>query len=175
MSELPGKGVEEAPDDAARTGAALERAVLAITRWASRPDVRRRMLADEGGAFSATDTWLLGHLMECGATRMRVLADWQGVDKSTMTAHVQRLEARGLVVREADPGDRRAVLVRATPDARRALDRNSATARALLGELVGKWSARERTELTRLLGRLVAEIEAEGGGRAGDAPDCAAR
>jgi DNA-binding MarR family transcriptional regulator len=103
--------------------------------------------------------------VEHGAVRMRVLADWQGVDKSTMTAHVRRLEERGLVVRQPDPGDRRAVLVRATPDAERAIDRNSATARALLGELVGEWSPRERTELTRLLGRLVAEIEAEGADR----------
>ncbi|PPF60750.1 MarR family transcriptional regulator [Clavibacter michiganensis] len=168
MSELPG-------EDGASVGAAMERAVLAITRWASRPDVRRRMLADEGGAFSSTDTWLLAHLTECGATRMRVLADWQGVDKSTMTAHVRRLEERGLVIREPDPDDRRAVLVRATPEAERVLDRNSATARALLGELVGEWTARERTELTRLLGRLVAEIEEAGGGRTADAADRAAR
>lgn len=162
MSELPGTGAAEAPDDAARTGEALERAVLAITRWASRPDVRRRMLAEETGAFSSTDTWLLGHLVECGATRMRVLADWQGVDKSTMTAHVQRLESRGLVAREPDPDDRRAVLVRPTPEARRALDRNSATARALLGELVAEWSAPDRGRLTRLLDRLVVELAAEG-------------
>ena len=164
MSELPGKSGAKDPGGVA-VGAAMERAVLAITRWASRPDVRRRMLADEGDAFSPTDTWLLGHLVEHGAVRMRVLADWQGVDKSTMTAHVRRLEERGLVIREPDPGDRRAVLVRATPDAERAIDRNSATARALLGELVGEWSPRERTELTRLLGRLVVEIEAEGAER----------
>ena len=168
MSELPGTG-------GADVAAAMERAVLAITRWATRPDVRRRLLADEGEAFSSTDTWLLAHLAEGGATRMRILADWQGVDKSTMTAHVRRLEGRGLVIRESDPDDRRAVLVRATPDAERRLERNSATARALLGELVGEWTERERTELTRLLGRLVAEIEAAGGGRADDAADRAAR
>jgi DNA-binding MarR family transcriptional regulator len=152
----PVSGAAEPP-----VGEAIERAVHAITRWASRPDVRRSLLAEGGEQFSPTDTWLLGHLAEGSAMRMRQLAEWQGVDKSTITAQINRLESRGLVVREADPSDRRAVLVRATAEAHDIVASNSATARALLDTLVASWSTAERSQLAALLDRFVAELDPE--------------
>lgn len=44
------------------------------------------------------------------------------VTSGTMTNRVDRLTERGLVAREADPGDRRGVLVTLTPAGRRAVD-----------------------------------------------------
>ncbi len=52
------------------------------------------------------------------------------VTSGTMTNRVDRLTARGLVARLPDPGDRRGVLVRLTPDGKRTVD-------AAFEELIG--------------------------------------
>ena len=49
-------------------------------------------------ALSATDAWLLGRITDTGPVRLSALADWQEVDRSTMTTQVRRLERLGLVV-----------------------------------------------------------------------------
>src|SRR5919107_1853678 len=98
----------------AEAATALERAVPMLSRWFTRSDVRRSMLADTDSALSATDAWLLGRITDTGPVRLSELADWQEVDRSTMTTQVRRLETQGLVSRVADPDDGRAVLIRAT-------------------------------------------------------------
>src|SRR3954454_2076744 len=102
------------PGTAADAAAALERAVPMVVRWFTRSDVRRAMLADAEPALSATDAWLLGRITDTGPVRLSALADWQEVDRSTMTSQVRRLESLGLVARATDPLDGRAVLVKAT-------------------------------------------------------------
>ena len=92
----------------------LERAVPMLVRWFTRSDVKRAMLADAEPALSWTDAWLLGRITDTGPVRLSQLADWQEVDRSTMTTEVRRLENLGLVDRGADPRDGRAVLVSAT-------------------------------------------------------------
>ena len=85
-----------------------------LVRWFTRSDVRAAMLADADPALSATDAWLLGRITDTGPVRLSALADWQEVDRSTMTTQVRRLERLGLVSRGPDPEDGRATLVRAT-------------------------------------------------------------
>ena len=46
--------------------------------------------------------------------RQRELAEAMGVEDATMTRHLDRLEADGLVTRRRDPADRRAFLVELT-------------------------------------------------------------
>src|SRR3954452_21980614 len=98
----------------AEAAAVMERAVPMVVRWFTRGDVRRAMLADAEPALSATDAWLLGRITDTGPVRLSALADWQEVDRSTMTTQVRRLESLGLVSRTADPLDGRAALVKAT-------------------------------------------------------------
>ena len=99
----------------AEAAASLERAVPMLARWFSRSDVRSSMLANTDPALSATDAWLLGRITDTGPVRLSELADWQEVDRSTMTTQVRRLETQGLVSRAADPRDGRAVLVTRNP------------------------------------------------------------
>lgn len=47
------------------------------------------------------------------ATRLAALIDY---DRPTMTGVIDRLEAKGLVMREVDPNDRRARLLFLTPE-----------------------------------------------------------
>ena len=52
-----------------------------------------------------------------GAVRQTVLAERMGVEAMTLSTYLDRLEARGLVERVADPVDRRAKLVHVTESA----------------------------------------------------------
>jgi DNA-binding MarR family transcriptional regulator len=143
-------------------GDTLERAVSALLRWVTRPDVRRSLLSPEGHNLSTTDTWLLGRVTDRGRCRVSDLAAWQGVDKSTMTAQVQRLERHGLVSRRRDEQDRRVVLVEATPAGRAVHEKNKRAARDVVDALVADWPKREQAELVRLLNRLIPRLEGAG-------------
>ncbi|MBA3719377.1 MAG: MarR family transcriptional regulator [Nocardioidaceae bacterium] len=82
------------------------------------------------------------------------------VTSGTMTNRVDRLVARRLVGRRADPTDRRGVLVRLTPRGRAAVD---AALDALLGserELLAALSTRERDRLGALLRVVIAPFDA---------------
>jgi DNA-binding MarR family transcriptional regulator len=80
-------------------------------------------------------------LFEEDGLRMGELARRAHLSKQTMTALIQRLERDGLVVRHADPGDRRASVISLTdrghrfrPVAEAAMRRLDAQVRARLGD-----------------------------------------
>ncbi len=77
-----------------------------------------------------------------------------GVDRTTMVALLDGLEAKGLVARHAHAGDRRRNVVGLTADGRAALVRavraSDEAERQLLAELDDAESAQLRTLLTRL-------------------------
>ena len=147
------------PDAAADAATALERAVPMLARWFSRSDVRRAMLTGSDPALSATDVWLLGRITDTGPVRLSELADWQEVDRSTMTTQVRRLEARGLVSRAQDPRDGRAVLVRATRSGAARHRRTKQTARRVYEELLVGWSEDDLRQAARVAARLVETLE----------------
>ena len=79
-----------------------------------------------------------------------------GVDRTTMVALIDGLEAKGLVARRADAGDRRRNVLELTGDGRTALVRavraSDEAERQFLAELDDAESAQLRTLLTRLAG-----------------------
>ncbi len=56
----------------------------------------------------------LAHAARTGAVRQNVLAERMGVEAMTLSTSLDRLEARGLDLRQPDPADRRAKLVQLT-------------------------------------------------------------
>ena len=63
--------------------------------------------------------WLVLTALSDGARRTQLeLARLLGIDKTTLTAVLDRLERAGLVVRRADPADRRARIPEATAEGR---------------------------------------------------------
>jgi DNA-binding MarR family transcriptional regulator len=84
-----------------------------------------------------------------------------GLSHSGGVRIVRRLAARGLVVREPDPADRRAVRLHLTADGRRAARRLLAGRQEALAELLAPLDARETTDLERLLERLLAAVTDE--------------
>jgi DNA-binding MarR family transcriptional regulator len=93
-----------------------------------------------------------------GATQ-REIGDLLQVSPPTVTSMLKRMEAHGLVARDADPADRRVTRVRLAP-------RGDELERSLRGILAGRVDAildampvDERTELARLLGCLADRMD----------------
>ena len=103
---------------------------------------------------------LLIHLAKAGPQRSTDLATHAHLDASTVSRHLARLEADGLIVREADATDRRAQRVSLT-------DAGFAEARAAIADIVRRnellladWSEDDRRAFARLLTNFVSRFEA---------------
>ncbi len=81
------------------------------------------------------------------------------VTSGTMTNRVDRLAGRGFVERMPDPGDRRGVLVRLTPEGRRTVDSALSALLDRERELLGGLEGPEQARLAGLLRALVAPFE----------------
>jgi DNA-binding MarR family transcriptional regulator len=98
--------------------------------------LRRLTLTRTGLSLTALGT--LASLRRQGPTRLTDLAAGEGVAQPSMTTLVARLAAQGLVARQGDPTDRRAVLISLTDEGGQLLDRRRADrAERLLGPLTG--------------------------------------
>ena len=146
-----------AKESAPSVGQAMNSAVSAILRWSTRADVQRSLRRADT-PMSSTDVWLLDHIAAEGPMRMSVLAEWQSVDRSTMTTQVRRLEDSGLVTRTADPADSRAILVEASESGRATVADAADAASVVFDGLVTDWSRRDRDELSRLLTKFAAGL-----------------
>jgi MarR family 2-MHQ and catechol resistance regulon transcriptional repressor len=72
----------------------------------------------------------------------------------SMTAAVDRLERRGLVRRDDDPNDRRARLVRLTPDGKKLIRGMFSSHEQMMESAVAGLTAKERATLLGLLRKL---------------------
>ncbi|WP_104532133.1 MarR family winged helix-turn-helix transcriptional regulator [Streptomyces natalensis] len=97
---------------------------------------------------------LLLRLADAGAQRATELAGFFGVGKATMSRQLHTLEKLGLVAREPDPADGRAVLVRITDEGRTRFSRVRDARRARYARRLASWDRAEVAELARLLHRL---------------------
>ena len=86
------------------------------------------------------------------ATRLAARIDY---DRPTMTGVIDRLEAKGLVMREVDPNDRRARLLFLTPEGLRVLEAADRAAHESRDVLLGPLPPEERRQFMQLLEKLV--------------------
>ncbi|MFF7471310.1 MarR family transcriptional regulator [Streptomyces sp. NPDC008092] len=98
------------------------------------------------------------HLWENGPARQSDLIRMLGLDPSTVTKMLQRLEQAGRVRRLPDPADRRAVLVEATESGARLLTEVERVWTALEEESLAGLDPAEREQLLALLGRVEANL-----------------
>ncbi|PZS29336.1 MAG: MarR family transcriptional regulator [Pseudonocardiales bacterium] len=101
---------------------------------------------------------LLSTLTEAGPLRANDLAELFGVDKSSISRQVQRLERLGLLERRHDDSDRRALLLGATPEGRRRLAAAADARRLRFRARLGAWNEADVTHLAALLRRLNAAL-----------------
>ena len=88
--------------------------------------LRRLRVQDEALGVSPPRLSVLSVLVFAGPKRIGELARIEQVEPPTISRLVDALAADGLAAREADPDDARAVVVRATPEGRRTLERGRA-------------------------------------------------
>lgn len=87
--------------------------------------------------------------------RMAELADYLGLEKSTMSGLVDRAEKRGLMAREPSPDDGRAIDVFLTKDGQRLAQQMEAQLQDAMAPLVLRLKASEQKLLHGLLERLL--------------------
>jgi DNA-binding MarR family transcriptional regulator len=93
---------------------ALRPAILRVSR-------RLRQEAQKAG-LSAQDALLLGHIRKNPGVGVSALAESERTSKPTMSAHIKRLEAEGLVARADDAADGRRSGLTVTPAGTRKLE-----------------------------------------------------
>jgi len=140
-------------------GGRLASAVAEVVRWATRAESRHALHGAGEGACSPTEAWLLQQLAQSGSVRMSSLAEWQGVDRSTMTVQIRRLADRGLVSRRPDPADARAVLIDLTARGRDMVAEERNRADQIFAEAVADWDPADRDDLRRLLAKLAQRLQ----------------
>lgn len=118
---------------------------------------RRKEAASSAHELTTTQAFTLRVVATEGAQRMGALAAWLGVTVATASRTVDALVAAGLVQREADPTDARAVRVVVTGRGRREFRLRRERFATALGRLSDELSEIERRQLAdalETLGRL---------------------
>ncbi len=98
-------------DDLHQLGEDIATTAARVVRW----------LPTEGFDLSLSATRILARLSDRGPTRISDLATQERCSQPTITNHVKRLEAAGLVQRGSDPHDARAWMIDLTPEGRQRL------------------------------------------------------
>lgn len=147
----------------------IEHAVSRIVTWATRNDVHQEAMRRAKCYLPRRHLWLLTRLDLHGASRVSDLAISLGVDGSTVTPQAQRLEREGYIVREADPTDRRASLLRVTRSGKALLTRVHTNRRAMFDELMADWAPEDKANAAEVLTKLAELLEANADDRASDA------
>jgi DNA-binding MarR family transcriptional regulator len=113
----------------------------------------RRLRTGDGelshGLFSALAT-----VTKYGPIRLAVLATRESVSAPSATRLVTELENQGLVEREMDPADGRAVLIRATPAGREIIQSARSARVAIMSELLDGLDAEDYESLSAALPAL---------------------
>jgi DNA-binding MarR family transcriptional regulator len=97
----------------------------------------------------------LAVLADEGPLSQQRLGERQGIDRTTMVAVVDALEAKRLVARRRDPTDRRAYSLQATASGRRVLGQAVEATRGAEEEFLARIPAAERERLKELLRALI--------------------
>ena len=116
--------------------------------------LRRLRREDRASGLAAPRLSALSVIVFAGPISLGDLAAAEQVRSPTMTRVVAALERDGLVARETDPDDRRAVRLRATPRGVRVLEEGRRRRVAALAEALAELPARDLATVTRAVGIL---------------------
>lgn len=122
-----------------------------------------RWMPTDGFTLSLAATRLMARLLDNGPTRISDLATQERSSQPTITNHVKRLEAAGLVARAADPHDLRAQMIDLTPAGHERLAALRRTLGTNVGPYLTRLSRRDRQALRDGLEVMQRLMAADGG------------
>lgn len=138
---------------------AIQRSWSRLSRISSLARLHGQILARIGLSIEQSAYPILTYLSSFGPSRMTDLADAIGIDLSTLSRQVAVLERRQLVIRTADPFDRRARILRPTESGKEILTKIADAHQKVLAETLSDWSLDDLVHLRILLERLVSDSE----------------
>ena len=94
-----------------------------------------------------------------GETSPKRLTSLLGTDTAGMTRLLDRLEAKGLVRRRSDSGDRRAIIIDVTPEGRALVPAVAPAFGGVAQHLLTGFSPEDVRQLTALLRRMLASLD----------------
>ena len=109
-----------------------------------------RCIPSSGSKLTPSKLRALELLAQHDGLRVGELADRVGVDDTTATRLVDRLEELGLAERHSEEGDRRAILVGLTDEGRELVKGVSAQRQQFFADVLATLDAEERVQLVRL-------------------------
>jgi DNA-binding MarR family transcriptional regulator len=129
-------------------------------RTANGTGFRRRLMQDADFPSSDIPTFLaLNQLSLHGALRPTDLAERLETGRANVSKIVARLQVMGLVVRVADPGDQRGVLVALTAAGRRIAERVVELQDADIADATAAWPAADVARFEELLERFLGGLD----------------
>jgi DNA-binding MarR family transcriptional regulator len=108
--------------------------------------------------MTASQRLALFELVESGPLRLIDLAPRMGTSAPTASRAVDALAELGLVERDPDPTDRRAITIELTEEGRRSVEERKARVYAAFRPAAAALSPADREQLATLLARLAAEL-----------------
>jgi len=150
---------QQAEGDAEASGVVLQRALARVLRWSARRESRRLLYGEAAQELSQNDVWLLDAVDSNGPVRLSDLAASKGVDKSTITPQVRRLEEQGLLERRTGMADRRVALLAITRRGRLLQQRRAAAGAALVGSLLRDWRQEDQQAFAQLFTRFAEQLD----------------
>ena len=139
----------------------LERSLAAVLRLLGDRTTTSE-LAERCGYDLPPASWaLLEYLDAHGALRVSDIAACHGVDVSSVTPRLKRLEGAGLVTRERVPSDARASLIDITPEGARALESVHAARREVLRQALDGADPERVAMAADVLRRISAQLSRE--------------
>jgi DNA-binding MarR family transcriptional regulator len=136
----------------------LHEALLDLMAFLNRPQPDRTLIGEAGIRLDRALFPLLVRIERRGPLGIGELAETAGRDHSTVSRQVASLEKSGLVVRRPGRHDQRVREVAITAKGRAMTAALDAARERLVGPLLAKWSRKDRSELNRLLRRLVDDL-----------------
>jgi DNA-binding MarR family transcriptional regulator len=144
----------------------LERSLTAVLRLLTDRAITGDVALRSGYDLAPASWSLLEHLDARGALRVSDIAACHGVDISSVTPRLKRLEKAGLVSRGRVPTDARASLISISSEGIRALESVHAVRREILAQVVGDADGAQLSVTAEVLSRMAHCLSSESGAAA---------
>lgn len=132
----------------------LSELLTSIARLTHSPRLYGEMGAQAGVDVPSHLFGTLARIRDLQPVRITDVAEVMESERSTTSRQISELTSLGLVGREPDPADGRAVVVRLTPKGEAAIGRVYDAWHGLLGGVLAEWSDADQRKLLALLRRL---------------------